>query len=48
MHRLANDWPALHQRVTDFLEQFARGSKQLLRNVGLLGNGQLAQSLHFT
>ncbi len=48
MHRLANDWPALHQRVTDFLEQFARGSKQLLRYVGLLGNGQLAQSLHFT
>ena len=25
MHRLANDWPALHQPVTDFLEQFARG-----------------------
>jgi len=48
MHRLANDWPALHQRVTDFLEQFARGSKQLLRYVGLLGNGQLTQSLHFT
>jgi hypothetical protein len=47
MHRLASDWPALHQRVNDFLQQFARGSRRLLRYVGLLGEGQLAQVLHF-
>jgi transposase len=48
MHRLANNWPALHQRVNDFLEQFARASRQLLRYVGLLGDGQLATALQFT
>jgi len=48
MHRLANAWPALHQRVNDFLGQFARGSKRLLRYVGLLGDGQLAQAMQFT
>ena len=47
MHRLASDWPALHQRVNDFLQQFVRGSRTLLRYVGLLGEGQLAQALHF-
>ena len=45
MHHLANDWPALHQRVNDFLKQFAKGSKRLLQYVGLLGDGQLAQAL---
>lgn len=45
MHRLANNWPALHQRVDDFLEQFARASRKLLRYVGLLGDGQLATAL---
>ena len=47
MHRLASDWPALHHRVNDFLQQFVRGSRKLLRYVGLLGEGQLAQALHF-
>jgi transposase len=47
MHRLANKFPALRQRVNDFLKQFARGSRKLLRYVGLLGDGQLAQALRF-
>jgi len=48
MHRLANNWPALHQRVNEFLEQFAHASRKLLRYVGLLGDGQLAKPLHST
>lgn len=36
MHRLADDWPALKQRVADFLAGFARGSSELLQYVGLL------------
>ena len=44
LHRLAADWHALRQRVTAFLEQFATGSLDLLRYVGLLGDGKLAQA----
>jgi len=47
MHRLADQWPSLHRRVNDFLDQFARGSKRLLWHVGLLGDGQLAQAMRF-
>lgn len=47
MHRMASDWSSLHQRVNEFLKQFARGSRKLLRYVGLLGDGQLAQALRF-
>ena len=44
LHRLADDWHALHQRVAAFLDQFASGSDELLRYVGLLGDGKLAQA----
>lgn len=43
-HRLAADWPALRARVQAFLDQFAAGSPTLLRYVGLLGDGKLAQA----
>ena len=45
LHRLAGNWPALRQRVRAFLEQFATGSHDLLRYVGLLGEGRLGQAL---
>lgn len=44
MHRLADAWPTLRARVNAFLDQFADGSSDLLRYVGLLGEGQLAQA----
>jgi transposase len=47
-HRLAADWPALRRRVTAFLDQFATGSRELLRYVGLLGDGTLARACHPT
>jgi transposase len=43
LHRLVSDWPRLRQRVRDFLDQFQHGSEALLRYVGLLGDGRLAQ-----
>lgn len=43
MHRLAHDWKLLRARVNAFLDQFANGSTDLLRYVGLLGDGKLAQ-----
>jgi hypothetical protein len=42
LHRWVGDWPALRQRVRDFLDQFQHGSVELLRYVGLLGHGHLA------
>ncbi len=42
MHRWVEDWPQVKQRVRDFLAQFAQGSPDLLRYVGLLGEGKLA------
>jgi transposase len=42
MHRWVEDWPQVKQRVRAFLEQFAHGSFDLLRYVGLLGKGKLA------
>lgn len=36
LHRLSDDWPALKQAVWDFVAQFAHGSTDLLRYVGLL------------
>ena len=47
-HRLAADWAGLRQRVQAFLAQFATGSDALLRYVGLLGHGKLAQACHAT
>jgi transposase len=45
LHRLAGDWPSLRGRVNQFLGQFATGSQDLLRYVGLKGKGKLAQAL---
>jgi hypothetical protein len=45
MHRLAADWAQLKQRVYAFLDQFAHGSPELLRYVGLLGDSLLARAL---
>jgi transposase len=42
MHRWVEDWPRVKQRVHDFLDQFAHGSPDLLRYVGLVGQGKLA------
>jgi DDE superfamily endonuclease/Winged helix-turn helix len=36
MHRLQDDWQALQERVTGFLDSLATGSAQLLHYVGLL------------
>lgn len=44
LHRLADNWQKLRQRVNSFLDQFAQGSEALLKYVGLLGDGQLAQA----
>ena len=38
LHRLSNDWTALQEKVSDFMEQFKGGSQQLLHYVGLLPN----------
>ena len=35
MHRQSDDWPALKERVGGFFDQFANGSNELLRYVGL-------------
>jgi transposase len=45
LHRLEGDWPSLRGGVNQFLGQFATGSHALLRYVGLLGEGKLAQAL---
>jgi hypothetical protein len=41
LHRLADDWTGLQARVTQFLDQFAHGSKELLRYVGLSDLGRV-------
>jgi hypothetical protein len=46
LHRLAEDWRAVRERVRQFLDQFADGSPRLLEYVGLLGNGLLARMIH--
>jgi len=46
LHRLAGDWPALRQQVRSFLDPFASGSHAVLRYVGLLGEGKLAQAIY--
>lgn len=42
MQRWVEDWPQVQQRGRDFLTQFAHGSQDLLRYVGLGGKGKLA------
>lgn len=44
LHRLADDWIDLHRAVRAYLDQFAAGSLELLRVVGLLGDGPLARA----
>jgi hypothetical protein len=46
LHPLADDWKRLRERVQAFFDQFAHGSVDLLRYVGLLGIGTLASALH--
>jgi transposase len=46
LHRLADDWKALRQRVWSLLDQFRHGSQRLLEDVGLLGSGQVARMAH--
>jgi transposase len=48
LHAQATDWTALRQAVCTFLDQFAEGSRPLLRDVGLLGDGLLASTLRPT
>jgi transposase len=45
LHRFADDWPQFQQRVQAFFAQFASGSQELLRYVGLSGTGKLATAL---
>ena len=45
LHRLADDWHTLRERVNAFLDQFAAGSHALLRYTGLIGDGHLAYVL---
>lgn len=45
LHRYEDDWPGLKQRVWQFLDQFSRGSPQLLRYVGLSNPTHLYRSL---
>ena len=45
LHRLAHDWVALRQHVRPFLDQCAHGSSDVLRYVGVLGEGRLAQAM---
>jgi transposase len=44
-HRLSEQWSLLKQRVGAFLDQFRDGSEDLLRYVGLLGEGRFAKIL---
>jgi hypothetical protein len=46
LHRWVEDWPQVKQRVHAFLDQFAQGSPDLLRYVGLVGKGKLATVLN--
>jgi hypothetical protein len=48
LHRQAADWKQLRAMVCTFLDQFAAGSPELLHDVGLRGDGTLAQALRTT
>jgi len=45
LHRFDDDWPALKLAATGFLDEFATGSKELLRYVGLSDPVKLYRSL---
>lgn len=44
LHAQAEDWKALRTAVCTFLDQFKDGSEELVRYVGLLGDGLLARA----
>jgi transposase len=44
-HRLSDQWEKLRARMAAFFGVFAHGSRELLKYVGLLGNGRFARSL---
>jgi transposase len=44
-HRLSERWNELKQRVAQFFDQFAAGSEELLKYVGLRGKGRWAKIL---
>lgn len=46
LHPYATDFQLLLGHVRAFLDQFANGSLDLLRYVGLLGDGKLASAIH--
>lgn len=48
MHQMAGDWKHLRTQAQAFFEQFADGSAELLRYVGLRGEGKLATALRPT
>ncbi len=41
LHRYADDWQRLKQKIKEFLDRFQKGSKELLRYVGLTPNSKL-------
>ena len=44
-HRLSDRWTELRGRVAAFFDQFRHGSRELLKYVGLLGQGKFARAL---
>lgn len=48
LHRYEDDWPGLKQRVWEFLNQFAHGSPDLLKYVGLSNPDKLYHALFAT
>jgi hypothetical protein len=47
LHRLADQWDQLKQRIRDHLDQFKDGSQELLRYIGLTPNSKLYGSCLF-
>lgn len=48
LHRLADDWPRLKERVREFLDRFRQASPDLLRYIGLTENSKLYGHLCLT
>jgi len=45
LHRFADRWETFRQRIQAYFAQFAAGSPDVLRYVGLTGDGMLATAL---
>lgn len=45
LHRLADDWNAIKQRVATFMQEFEQGPQRLLRYVGLTDPIQLYRAV---